>query len=409
MNTDDFNKTPDNRQDEELTSILKRLSELLDTSVSLQDAVDMLKKQPEEVEQPKKVEEPEEVDHPEEVEQLEEVEQPEEIEETEEVEDTEEVEQPEIDEDILNFTLIPKEQKEEAEISSSSSKIFDELLACFENRKLPDDFRFASQTNVSEQEEETEEVIEEAQEEIEQETDSTDTDVSEDKNEEESTFVPLSYERDKDDELFSQIFSEEKQDRKNKERDKKKWQQQNNGTSKALSSFYDWIEVIVLSAAFALMLFTFVFRLAVVDGDSMKNTLHNQELLIISNLMYTPEENDIIVFNAPSHSKEPLVKRIIATAGQTIDMDPETWTVTVDGVPLDETYINRTTGSMNITVGSPVSFPLTVPEGYVFVMGDNRTNSLDSRDTRIGLVDERYVLGKVIFRLSPLDKIGKVN
>ncbi len=172
-----------------------------------------------------------------------------------------------------------------------------------------------------------------------------------------------------------------------------------------LSELFDWVEIIVLSAAFVLVLFTFVMRLAVVDGPSMENTLHDDEMLIISGLFYTPENNDIIVFNSPNF-KEPIVKRVIATAGQTVDIDFENWKVTVDGKVLDEPYVKKTYDFMK---ASDVGFPLTVPEGYVFVMGDNRNDSLDSRSSLIGLVDERYILGEVKMRLFPFNKFGIVD
>jgi len=146
-------------------------------------------------------------------------------------------------------------------------------------------------------------------------------------------------------------------------------------------------------------------RLAIVDGSSMENTLHDKEMLVISNFMYEPKNNDIIVFNSPNYP-DPIVKRVIATENQTVDIDFETWTVTVDGVALNEDYIKRVAGSMS---SSDMVFPLTVPEGCVFVMGDNRNDSLDSRTTRIGFVDERYILGEVKIRLTPFSKFGKVN
>jgi signal peptidase I len=149
-----------------------------------------------------------------------------------------------------------------------------------------------------------------------------------------------------------------------------------------------------------------VFRLAVVDGDSMNNTLHNQETLIISNFMYEPENNDIIVFTSPSY-KNPLVKRVIAVGGQTVDIDFENWKVTVDGKVLQEDYVNYLPYAEMDSFD--VSFPLTVPEGYVFVMGDNRNNSSDSRSSKVGFVDERYILGKVELRLLPFNKFGTVD
>lgn len=287
----------------------------------------------------------------------------------------------------------PTPSADEEDLDFSTSKIFDELLACFEGHKLPEDFRF-SEYNATKEPEATQEEPEEKTEEISE------------PEEEPAVFVPIDHEApNKDDELFAEVFSDEKSDRQNKERDKKKWQAQNGDANPFLSGLFDWLEIITMSAAFALLLFTFIVRLAVVDGDSMNQTFHNGELLIISELMYTPENNDVVVFTSPNYPN-PIIKRIIATEGQTVDIDFETWTVTVDGRVIDEPYVNRTVGAME---DSDMQFPLTVPDGHVFVMGDNRNESLDSRNSRIGFVDERNILGEVKLRVTPFDKFGKVN
>ncbi len=286
----------------------------------------------------------------------------------------------------------------------ATSKIFDELLACFDDHKLPNAFTFS---NTDSQKKENSEVPEEIDEEKTEADNVFDEEIENEETPEEPTaeFVPIEHENPEEDELFSKIFSEEKSERKNREKDKKKWQSQGDAPSTFLSGLYDWLEVIVLSAAFALLLFTFILRLAIVDGDSMNHTLHDKELLIISDLMYTPENNDIIVFTSPNYP-EPIVKRVIATSEQTVDIDFDTWTVTVDGKVLDEDYINRVPSIMK---SSDVSFPLTVPKGYVFVMGDNRNDSLDSRNSRIGFVDERFILGEVKLRIFPFNRFGTVD
>ncbi|MBO4264935.1 MAG: signal peptidase I [Clostridia bacterium] len=170
----------------------------------------------------------------------------------------------------------------------------------------------------------------------------------------------------------------------------------------------DWVEVLIFSLSFVILLFTFIARLAVVDGPSMEKTLIEGEMLIVSDLGYTPKNNDVIVFQSPtSYFKEPIVKRVIAKAGQTVDIDFRTWTVSVDGEKLDESYVNFEGGYMY----NPgyLDYPYTVPDGMLFCMGDNRNHSSDSRSREIGPVDERFVLGKVIFRLTPLSKIGAVK
>jgi len=167
---------------------------------------------------------------------------------------------------------------------------------------------------------------------------------------------------------------------------------------------YDWIQCIVTALVCGVLIFVFVGRTISVDGNSMFQTLRHNDRVIMSNLFYTPAGGDIVVFRAPSEQFEgvPLVKRVIATAGQSIDIDFTTGGVRVDGILLDEPYIyTMTTGSYNF------EGPVTIPDGYVFVMGDNRASSTDSRSNLVGLVDTRYILGKVLIVLTPgADEFG---
>ena len=189
------------------------------------------------------------------------------------------------------------------------------------------------------------------------------------------------------------------------------------GGTGAASAVYEWVETFCYAMAIMVVLFLLVFRYVTVDGDSMRETLHNGDALIISNLAYTPKTGDIVVVKAPSYGN-PLIKRVIATGGQTVTIDFVNWTVTVDGVMLDETYINRDVNydgiyddddiKMSLSYGKDVT-TFTVEEGKLFVMGDNRNNSSDSRDPRIGQVDERQVLGRVLFRIFPFDVFGGVQ
>jgi signal peptidase I len=173
------------------------------------------------------------------------------------------------------------------------------------------------------------------------------------------------------------------------------------------SVVYDWLEVIAFSIAIVLLVFTFVGRLTTVDGDSMYPTLKHGEQLIISNLFYETQNGDIVVVQEQNgYFKGPIVKRIIAKGGQTVKFDFENWKVWVDGELLEEDYINYQPWFPMQSDGCPEE--LVVPEGYLFVMGDNRNGSTDSRNMAIvGFVSEDEVMGRVIFRLT--GRFGKVS
>lgn len=181
----------------------------------------------------------------------------------------------------------------------------------------------------------------------------------------------------------------------------------------AIQMIYDYLEVFCYALAVMMVLFLFVFRLVTVDGDSMRTTLTNGDKLIISNLFYTPETGDIVVINPENHgdADEPIIKRVIATEGQTVRIDFENWEVYVDGTKLDEPYIRdmmeiekQHWGEDTPMDGTNVpkyKKEFTVGENKVFVMGDNRNNSKDSRSREYGEMGVNRILGKVIFRLVP--------
>ncbi|MDR3644635.1 MAG: signal peptidase I [Clostridia bacterium] len=180
------------------------------------------------------------------------------------------------------------------------------------------------------------------------------------------------------------------------------------GEYRVLPELFEWAEAIVFSLAAVVLLFTFVFRIVGVDGQSMENTLFNGDRLVISRMSYTPKQGDVIVFPvSPSVETKPLIKRIIAVGGQTVNIDYKKGTVTVDGKVLSEPYIKEV--MLSPVLPDPVNFPLTVPKGKVFVMGDNRNNSLDGRSGEIGFVDTRDILGRVLFRIFPLNEIGALK
>jgi signal peptidase I len=164
---------------------------------------------------------------------------------------------------------------------------------------------------------------------------------------------------------------------------------------------YDWVESAVMAFTVMILILTFVGRMVSVEGISMENTLHENDRLISSNLLYDPDYGDIVVIIFPEDTDRPLVKRVIATEGQVVDIDFEAGIVSVDGKTLDEPYIAESTH-----LQYDLLFPLLVPEGHVFVMGDNRNHSWDSRDSEIGMIDERNLLGRVVYRVMPFDKMG---
>ena len=184
---------------------------------------------------------------------------------------------------------------------------------------------------------------------------------------------------------------------------------------RAASSLYDFVEMIGTITVVIILCFSFIARLNVVDGPSMENTLHTHEYLVVSDLFYKPTRGDIVVLQSPEAAevyRKPLVKRVIATEGQTLDIDIETGEVSVDGVKVEEAYTKplspgespRKVYGEHMTVENGVA-EITVDEGHVFVMGDNRNNSADSRLSDIGLIDERCIVGKVLFRIFPFNKI----
>lgn len=174
---------------------------------------------------------------------------------------------------------------------------------------------------------------------------------------------------------------------------------------KAVNEAFDWVEIFVFSAAFVIILFSFVLRMTIVQGASMEDTLIENEFVAVSDIYFTPKLGDIVVIHDKSNTvhNEPLVKRVIATEGQTVDIDFSTWTVKVDGVVIDEPYIKL---ADNRKLTSDWEYPYVVPENHIFVMGDNRNNSADSRSTEVGPVDIRCIVGKAVFRVFPLNKFS---
>ena len=174
-------------------------------------------------------------------------------------------------------------------------------------------------------------------------------------------------------------------------------------------SLLEWVEVIVTSVVFVTILLTFVARIITVDGSSMSPTYENGDRVLVTGLAGPAEQGDVVVL--VNVLEEPIIKRVVATGGQTVDFDESLGELVVDGQPVaGETYhIDNGITSVPDFPGEVLEFPQTVPEGCVFVLGDNRMNSKDSRFTEVGMVDRRNILGKVVFNLYPFSKLGFVG
>ena len=175
-------------------------------------------------------------------------------------------------------------------------------------------------------------------------------------------------------------------------------------TESEYSDVYEWMQSLVSALLVCVLVFAFLFRIIGIIGDSMNPTFHDGDSVVISNLFYEPKQGDVVVLRKLSFQEEPIIKRVIAVEGQTVDIDFEKGIVYVDDQPLTEPYI----AELTLT---PINFDgkITVPENCVFVMGDNRNNSTDSRSSLIGCVDTRYIMGKVLLRLLPIDQFGTVD
>lgn len=160
------------------------------------------------------------------------------------------------------------------------------------------------------------------------------------------------------------------------------------------------IRVLVIMMTTFVLMFTFVARIIVVSGQSMENTLHNGELILVWSLGYTPKQGDIVVLTQESYQEDSIVKRVIATGGQRVDIDYGANAVRVDGELLEEDYIKE---QMFVPGYGEGINHVTVPEGCLFVMGDNRNESADSRYPDIGIVDTRCVIGRGVAVMFPLE------
>ncbi len=172
------------------------------------------------------------------------------------------------------------------------------------------------------------------------------------------------------------------------------------------SEIFDWFEAICFSIVGITLVFSLIARMAQVEGNSMlPNYRDGDRLLLLNPAITSIETGDVVVITQPTSVGHPLIKRVIATEGQTVYIDYSSGKVYVDGMIIKEDYIKEPIATIP---NNPVKFPVTVGEGRVFVMGDNRNASSDSRDAGIGEIDTRYILGKAVFRILPFDSFGKI-
>ena len=168
---------------------------------------------------------------------------------------------------------------------------------------------------------------------------------------------------------------------------------------------YDWIQSLMVALVICIAIFIFAIRVVDVSGSSMWPTLVDGDKMLVSNLFFTPQRGDIVVFKTDNYDPDKaLVKRVIATEGQEVSIDFERGVVYIDGSPVEEDYIAELTTTKLDFIG-----PQTVPEGCLFVMGDNRNASTDSRKKEIGMVDTRMVLGRAYYVVFPLSDTGWIS
>ena len=171
-----------------------------------------------------------------------------------------------------------------------------------------------------------------------------------------------------------------------------------------VNELIEWVESFVFAIFMVILVLTFIVRVVEVEGPSMEDTLHDGDRLLLTHFNYTPERGDIVVLNS-SGLDETIIKRVIAVEGDTISIDFTSGTVTLNGEVLKEDYIKEITLRRE---GRDID-NLKIGEGQVFVMGDNRNHSTDSRSEAVGVVNTDDILGKAVFRIYPVDNIGKVS
>ncbi len=170
---------------------------------------------------------------------------------------------------------------------------------------------------------------------------------------------------------------------------------------------YFWTQALIMALVFLILTFTLAGRVIGVIGSSMVPTLHEGDMLLLQSIGYTPQQGDVVVLRKPSFMADPVVKRVIATEGQHVQVDYAAHCVYVDGVALDEPYINEVMEDPYKSLMTVLD--VVVPEGSIYVLGDNRNASSDSRHELLGTVDTRYVLGRALWVVTPFSHFGAIE
>lgn len=176
-----------------------------------------------------------------------------------------------------------------------------------------------------------------------------------------------------------------------------------NPAGKFSSFFFEWLECIIQAVILIVILMTFVFRIVTVEGESMRDTLYSGDRLVVWRWNYVPKDGDIVVISRGQFVDKPIIKRVIATEGQTLEINFSDGKVKVDGKILDEKYIKEP-----MWLQGDADIPYVIPKGYSFVMGDNRNRSADSRFVEVGLIPNQNIVGKADFRIFPFKCMGRV-
>lgn len=176
-------------------------------------------------------------------------------------------------------------------------------------------------------------------------------------------------------------------------------------STKPVSELYQNVRTLATVLSVLILIFTFVVRIIVVSGPSMENTLFNGDAMVVWSLGYEPKQGDVIVLTQPAYQEDSIVKRVIATGGQHVTIDYSTNTVMVDNEVLEEDYIKEWMLVPSYGFGN---YDMVVPEGCLFVMGDNRNQSADSRYPTIGVIDERCVIGRAVMVVFPFSNLGLI-